>query len=75
MPVAGGNVEAFLLRLDGDRLVGERLVQMGVHRPLKHFVVDDPTEAVRLLKRGETIYLQKLGNNLDEVKRLLKGEA
>lgn len=66
MAIAGGTKPAFLLRWDG-----ERLINLGQHRPMSHIVVDDVAEAVELLRKGKSIYLFAYTNNLRDVKNAL----
>lgn len=62
MAVAGGTKPAFFLRWDG-----ERLINLGQHRPVSHIVVDDIAKAVELLRSGKSIYLFAYANNLQDV--------
>ncbi len=68
MAVAGGTVPAYLLRLDGSRLVvvgGQQLIAKSVTE-------DSPTDAVATLRRGKSVYLRAVGSNLAQVEAMLK---
>ena len=47
MAVAGSTREAFFLRLDG-----ERLIELGKHRPAGHLIETDVSRAIDRLRRG-----------------------
>ena len=64
MAVAGSTREAFFLRLDG-----ERLIELGKHRPAGHLIETDVSRAIDRLRRGEAVYLEAKGVNLAQVRK------
>jgi hypothetical protein len=68
MPIAGGNVMVFYLRIENNRLIN-----IGMHRYPAHGAIGDVAEAVRrLTTSSDTVFLQALGANLVNVKAALR---
>jgi hypothetical protein len=67
MPVAGGNVECFRLRIYHGCLIENGISRFPAERAIK-----DVDVAVEALQRGEAIYLQAYGSNLADVRKKLR---